>query len=560
MLDDWQHLPQKVDASYTVVDNLDGIGDYYALDTENNPDGSLGQWSIAYRKPSGELVVCPFYGRKELGLGTSRGICIMHNAKWDVRVLEKAGIPIPLNIADSMIMGYCLGYGFQDVKDSSVKKSGGMMVGGLGLKYLARRHLGMDMKEWKEVYNKPEDVPEYNAQDSVATLLLFEKWKPQLPDFFWNIDMPLLRVLMAMEDRGVQVDPNFLRKYAESLDKQLGEFDMPLNAYATEQIRSYVYGTLQIEPWKFTATGAPSVDASVLESIDDPVVKMVLDYKGLAQEKSTYTDNYLAQLGADGRIHCEFKQVRTATGRLSSANPNLQNVVKDSDMRHLFIASEGKVLVRMDFSQLELRVFAALTQDEAMLKAFAEGKNIHQETANLIGLPYDDAKVTNFLMLYAGGAWKISQEFHKPIDQAKALIKAYYKAYPGIQKYHEQQITLAHEEKKVSTYFGRVRRLDAMYTNDWRIRAEGEREAINTPIQGTAAEIVKIAMNDLHYRHHAPMILQVHDELLFEVEKSQAKKYAKWLEEYIPTLVEINGVRFPVEVGVGRTWKEASEK
>jgi len=330
-----------------------------------------------------------------------------------------------------------------------------------------------------------------------------------------------------------------------------------LNVHSNDEIRSYVYGTLELEPWKFTKNGAPSVDSTVLSIIDDPVVNMIVDYKSLTKERSTYTNSYVDATRYDNRIHSEFKQTRTATGRLSSGNPNLQNVVKDGDMRKLFVAEEGNKLIRMDYSQLELRVFAALTQAESMIKAFKEGRNIHQETADTMGVAYKDAKVINFLMLYGGTAWAISRQFQIPIDEAKEMLAKYFRAFPEIKKYITDQEYIANAEKKVTNYFGRVRRLDAMYSNNYRIRKEGEREAVNTPIQGAACDVVKLGMINLHQKFEAPMILQVHDELVFEVPEKEAVEYAHWLKEYVPTITEINGMQFPVEVGVGRTWQDA---
>jgi DNA polymerase-1 len=269
-------------------------------------------------------------------------------------------------------------------------------------------------------------------------------------------------------------------------------------------------------------------------------------------------ENYIKRARADGRIHAEFKQVSTATGRLSCANPNLQNVPRRDDvrahMRRLFVAPRGKVLVRADFNQLELRVFAALAGEEKMAEIFAKGGDIHQMTADSLGIDRYAAKTINFLMLYGGGAWKISEEFHIPIDKAKSYIKRYFEMFPGIRHYYEQVLEEAKETKKVTMWTGRERRMDALYAEDWRVRKQGEREAINTPIQGGAVEIVKIAMNDLHYKHKAPMILQVHDELIFEVPAKDGKEYARWVKKYVPKLTTINGVKFPVDVSIGRNW------
>ena len=562
MLDDWSNPPDQVDHDYVVVDPKRKYPDWVALDTENDANGKLGVWSMAFRDESGQLCVAPFEGAEpHMRFG---GNVIFHNYKWDAKVLDRAGMkrPPPSQVHDTMIAAYCLGLGRQDVKDTG--RSGDRMVGGLGLKYLARRHLGMQMKTWQQVSEDPASIPEYNANDSVATYLLFEKWRDKLPQHYWDIDMPLLDVCMSMEDRGMMVDPDFLKRYAEYLDGELDGIkdDLPLNPYSPDQVAGYVYGTLGIEPTKFTETGKPSTEKEILETIDDPIVRQILKYKEFYIDRKTYVSNYAKRMDVDNRVHCEFKQTSTATGRLSSARPNLQNVTKDKDdrpseLRKLFVAPEGKLLVRVDWERLELLVMAALSQDPAMLKALREGRNLHQETADRMGCSYDDAKTMNFLIQYLGTPFALAQQFHTSIDKATELQKSYFKAYPGVNKFIAGQKEQAHDEKTVYTYFGRKRRLDSMFSENFRTVKEGEREAVNTPIQGTGGEIVKRAMIDLHYSHAAPIILQVHDELIFEVPKKEAKDYAQWLKEYLPTLTIINGVRFPVSVSIGKNWMEA---
>lgn len=564
MLDDWENKPEHVDTSFTVLPYLTRVDtlhlwDTHALDTENDEHGTLGQWSLAYRQ-NGKLIVQPMQGtRTQLDYSSVDTKIIMHNAKWDLRVLQRAGInkPKPTQVIDSMIVAYCLGMGRQEPKDSG--KSGDQMVGGLGLKYLARRHLGMEMRTWNETKDNPDEFELYNASDSVATLCLWEQWKPKMPQFFYDIDMPLLDTLMAMEDRGITVDPTFLQAYAEELDAQLKATELPLNPFSHKQVSEYVYGTLKIEPTKFTKDKKPSVDKEVLETIDDPIVKKILEYRELYKERTTYVSNYIERMDLDNKIHCDFKQTSTATSRLSSARPNLQNVTNSERLRSLFCADPGCVIVRADWWQLELVMFAALANEERMLEALRRGVKIHQLTANDIGLKYDDAKTINFLMLYGGTPWKISQEFHVPINQAADLERKYYATYPRIKKYHEEMIEKAHNERKVSLWTGRTRRLDGMYSGNRMVIRESEREAINTPVQGGAAEVVKRAMNRLHYEHHAPMNLQVHDELLFIVPEKEGKDYAKFIFDFIPTVTEFNGVRFPVEVGLGHNWMEAKQ-
>ena len=561
MLDDWQNLPEKVPSDFAIISLASESPSIVAVDTETDGKGGLGQWSIAFRDHEGRLSVSPFFGSRP----EKKWNCpvIFHNAKYDLRELKANKMNQPTDIHDTMIMGYTLGLGRQAPKDDSKTKSGSDMVGGLGLKYLARRHLGMEMKRWDEVKDNPEEVPEYNAKDSVATYLLAEKWLPTLPRHYFDIDMPLLPVLMAIEDRGVQIDPEFLVQLGKELDNRLANFDEQAQHFAFHNVdfQSYLYGTLGIEPWAFTDTGQPSVDAEVLEVITDPTVQQVLEYKRLYKEKGTYVENYINAVDANNRIHPELKQTSTSTGRLSCARPNLQNVFKRDErvkLRALFVAPAGKKIVRADYNQLDFRTLAAITQDPILIKALNANKKIHDVTAEEMNLSYDVAKTVNFGSMFGQEAWGLSQALHIPIGEAKAFLKRYFERFPGIKAYRDQMTEIANRDKKVTIPFtNRTRRIDAMFVDDWRIRQEGIKEAINLPVQGLEAEVVKIGMIDLHQKHSAPMILQIHDELLFEVDEKQAVEFAYWVKDYIPTIVEFGGMKFPVEVGIGQNWFEA---
>ncbi len=563
LLDDWQNLPEHVNADFTVVDqpnlNLQGMT-LAALDTETDNHGGVGQWSIAYRDGSGRLCVAPFYGSKPV---VQFGNCpvVFHNAKYDIRELRDNGMPVPEKFHDTMIQAYCLGLGKQAPKEDSKAKSGADMVGGLGLKYLARRHLGLQMMTWEQVREQPDKVPEYNAADSTATYLLAEKWLPVLPKHYFTIDMPLLPVLMAMEDRGVLIDPDYLSEYAKELDNRLGSFseDAQHLAFHTQDMQSYIYGTLGIEPFKFTDSGKPSVDSDVLETIGDPLVKEVLAYKELYKDKGTYVDNYIKGRDEQNRIHAEFKQTSTSTGRLSCARPNLQNVDKEGNMRKLFVAPRGQKIVRVDYNQLEWRVLGAITQDPKIIAALNSGKKIHQLTAEEMGVEYSIAKRGNFGVIYGAQPWKLSQTLGCTINEAREFLDLYFKRFPGVKKYQDEMRETIKRDKKVTNWFGRTRRIDAMYVEQKRIQEEGIKEGTNMPIQGAGGEIVKIAMIDLHEKHRAPMVLQVHDELLFYIDEKDAPEYAHWLEEYIPTLIEINGMKFTVDASWGDNWKETSK-
>ena len=532
-----------------------------AMDTEKDGSGGLGQWSIAFRDNAGALCVWSSFGNKDkenLKAAFSFNLPVaFHNYKYDGRELIKNRMPVPQNIHDTMIMAYTLGLGRQAPKDDSKTKSGSDMVGGLGLKYLARRHLGMQMDTWQEVKDDPKLVPEYNAKDSVATYLLAEKWLPKLPKHYFDIDMPLLRVLMAIEDRGIQIDTEYLVQFGKELDNKLADFNLPLNPFSPKQIQEYIYGTLKIEPWKFTDTKQPSTDEEVLEVIDDPVVKQILAYKKLYKERGTYVANYINARDEEDRIHPELKQVSTSTGRLSCARPNLQNVFKRDErvaLRSLFVAPKGKKIVRADYNQLDYRALAAITQDPILIDALNADKKIHQVTAELLNLKYDDAKTVNFGVLFGEEAWALSQRLHITVGEAKTFLKHYFERFPNIKKYRDQMTEIAKSERKVTIPFtGRTRRIDALYVDQWRTQQEGIREAINMPVQGLEAEVVKIGMIDLH-KLDAPMILQVHDELLFEVPEKEALDYAHWVKEYIPTIVSFGGMTFPVEVGIGQNW------
>lgn len=559
ILGDWEHFPTKVDANFLINEKLPvSIKDnLMALDTETDGKGGIGRWSVAYRDEQEKLCVTSYYGAKK-GMSFPQEV-IFHYAKYDLRELKENKMEVPEKYHDTLIAAYCLGLGKQLPKE--LQKTGSDMAGGLGLKYLIRRHLGMKQTTWKHVADHPEEQEEYNAKDSVGTYLLFEKWKQDLPKFYYNIDMPLLEVLMSMEDRGIEIDPEYLSEFAGELDIKLGTYTFPFNPNSPKQIGEYLYGTLKIKPWKFTATNQPSTDIEVLEQIGDPTIKKVLEYKSLFKEKATYIENYQRGMDFNNRIHCTVNQTSTSTGRLSCSKPNLQNVFKRGErvkIRKLFKAKEGHKIVRMDYEQLDFKALAAITQDQYLIDALNSGKKVHSITAEDMDLPYDVAKTVNFGVMFKEEPWTLARDLHITIDEARRFFARYFKKYPNIKKYQDEQEERVKETKcAIIPFTGRFHRIDAMYVDQALIRKEGVKEGINFPVQGTEAEVVKIGMIDLHYKHSLPMLLQVHDELLFEIEASQADAFSHWLKEYIPTIVEIGGVKFTVSVGYGDNWYEA---
>jgi DNA polymerase-1 len=568
MLQDWEHRPGSVPHDFVVTEEMPPKDSLIGLDTETDNAGGIGQWSVAWRGQDGILYVKAFYGAKP-DFPTLDYIVAEHNAKYDNRELaaHKMIPPLPTRNHCTMIQAYCKDLGKQAPKESGKTRSGSDMVGGLGLKFLARRHLGMVMTTWAEARENPEIVPEYNANDSIATFLLCETWLPTMPKHYFDIDMPLLPVLMAMEDKGVLIDPNFLQEFAKSLDNRLANFTFPvingkeLNPFSPQQLQEYVYGTLGLTPWKFTDGGQPSTDEEVLETIHDPVVEKILEYKQLYKDKGTYVDNYVKMRDIHNRVHPELKQTSTSTSRLSCARPNLQNVDKEGDMRKLIIAPEGHSLVRMDYNQLDFRSLAAVTLDELLMKSLNSGRKLHDVTAEGMNIKYDDAKTVNFGVMFEQKAWSLSQQLHITINAAQEFIDGYFKLYPGIKKYHISMEEIIRRDKRVTIpYTNRTRRIDAMYVEQRRIQNDGIREGINLPVQGLEAEVVKIGMIDLYYKHHLVPILQVHDELLFEVPKNEAIDFAHWLKDYVPTIVSFGGMDFPVEVSVGKTWFDCGLK
>jgi DNA polymerase-1 len=322
---------------------------------------------------------------------------------------------------------------------------------------------------------------------------------------------------------------------------------------------------LEIEPWKFTDKGEPSVEEEVLEQIHDPVLDLCLEYKHLFKDRKTYVENYIKMKDKNNRIHPELKQTSTSTRRLSCAKPNLQNVFKKGErikLRALFSAKKGFKIVRMDYDQLDFKALGAITQDEKLLAAFKSGKKIHTVTSEEMNLPYDQAKIANFAVMFKVEPWSLSIQMGCSIDEAKDFMARYFQKFPAIKRYQDETEKIVREEKRVTIPFeNAVRRIDSMYSENWKIMQAGVREGINLPVQGLESYVVKRAMLDLYYKHNLTPILQIHDELLFEVEEEKALEFACWLKEYIPTIVgELGGVSFAVEVGIGNNWYEAGLK
>ncbi len=402
-------------------------------------------------------------------------------------------------------------------------------------------------------------------------------------DLLHNIEIPLARVLGDMEEIGFQADGDGLRRQGEELAERIsviekeiyGDVGYEFNLNSPKQLGIALFEDLKITPAKKTKNGY-STGAEILEKLqyDYPVVGKILEYRKLAKLKSTYCDGLLAAIGDDGRIHSTFNQTEARTGRISSLEPNLQNIpVRTEDgkkLREFFTAKDGFMLCDADYSQIELRVLASIAEDEAMINAFNGDTDIHTLTASQVfSVPADmvnselrrRAKAVNFGIIYGIGAFSLSKDINVTRKEAEAYINGYLATYPGVSKYMTEVIENAKKDGYVSTLFGRRRYLPELSASNFMMRSFGERVARNAPIQGTAADIIKIAMIKVYERlkkelPQAKLILQVHDELIVECPEDKAAEACKILEEEMENATKM-AVRLKVDANFGKNWLEA---
>lgn len=429
------------------------------------------------------------------------------------------------------------------------------------------------------------------ALESLASLLALpalcdameQEIQTQDLEELYQMELQLTRVLAEMEENGVLVDAAGLQNFGVYLTEQMEELQQmvydeaghPFKIGSPKQLGDVLFGEQQLPHGKKTKTGY-STNAEILESLRDqyPIVDYVLKWRQVSKLKSTYIDGLQKTIAADGRIHTFFKQTETRTGRISSIEPNMQNIPVrtelGSNMRKFFIAGEGNVLLDADYSQIELRILANLCGDTAMQEAFLNGTDIHAATAaQVFGMPPEmvtdsmrsAAKAVNFGILYGMGAFSLSKDIHVSVAQADQYIKNYLARYPRVAAFMEETVEQAKEQGYVSTYFKRRRPVPELRQSNKMIQASGKRIAMNTPIQGTAADIIKIAMIRVSDRlqkecPEAKLILQVHDELIVEVPEALADTAAVILQEEMEHVVQF-AVPLTVEVKKGKSWYEA---
>ena len=400
---------------------------------------------------------------------------------------------------------------------------------------------------------------------------------------FYDIEMPLCRVLADMQEQGFLIDRAALSSFGESLTGTIAELERAIydqsgcefNINSPKQLGEVLFDKLMLPAGKKTKTGW-STNADVLEKLrgKHPIVQMALDYRMLTKLKSTYADGLLKLIDSDGRIRTKFQMTVTATGRLSSTDPNLQNIPirkeLGSHIREMFIASKGNVLVDADYSQIELRLLAHISGDKHMQEAFLSGEDIHAVTASQVfntplgevtSLQRSRAKAVNFGIVYGISAWSLAQDIGVMQAEAKAYMDAYLNKYDGVREYMKSVVENAKCDGYVETLYARRRYLPEIKSSNFNTRSFGERVALNMPIQGTAADIIKLAMVNVYNRLNAEglkakLILQVHDELICECPEDEAQTVANILREEMSGAAQLS-VPLTVDVKIGHSWAEA---
>jgi DNA polymerase-1 len=438
-------------------------------------------------------------------------------------------------------------------------------------------------------YQKATKCPEIACLIELSEAMQKQTREKGLDFLLYQVEQPLTEVLASMEHYGIKLDEKALQDFGEELQAELDNLEKKIyiaageefNISSPKQLGVILFEKLGLKATKKTKTGY-STDAEVLQSLKHPIIPPLLEYRKLFKLNTTYVHGLLACQQKDGRIRTDFKQTETRTGRISSAEPNLQNIPVrtkiGANMRKFFVADEGKILVDADYNQIELRLLARLSGDENMTSAFNSGTDIHTETAaNIFNLPCDMitpamrncAKAVNFGIMYGMGAFSLAKDIHVTVSQATQYINGYLARYPEVKEYMERTIAEAHKTKTVTTAFGRPRYIPELSATNKVMLASGERIARNTPIQGTAADVIKIAMIKVYNRlktvENAYLILQIHDELIVECPPKVSEKVTAIIKEEMEAAAALvneqleNGesVPFPVSCGTGRSWYDA---
>ena len=513
---------------------------------------------------------------------------IGQNLKYDAEIMHWYGVELKGYWFDTMLAHYLLEpelrHNMDYLAETYLKYkpvSITSLIGKKGVNQLSMRDVPV------------EKAAIYAAEDADITLQLHDYFAPKLKEegleeLYRTIEEPLAKVLVVMECEGVKVDVDFLKQYAKELEKEIAELDEKIqreagvrfNVASPSQVGEVLFGRMQIPyRWRKTKTGKYSTDEAKLQELakEYPFVADILRHRSLSKLKSTYVDALQTQVNPrTGRVHTSYNQALAATGRLSSNNPNLQNIpIKTPEgarIREAFVPkNENYRLLSADYSQIELRIIAEISGDEAMLEAFQKGQDIHRATAaRVFGVPYEEvtaeqrrhAKTVNFSIIYGAGATNVSQQLGIKRSEAKTLIDNYFQQYQGLKRYMEETVEFARAHGYVKTLLGRRRYLRDIDSHNGMARANAERIAINTPIQGTAADLIKVAMINIQKALdekslQTKMIMQVHDELVFDVPTDELETVKPIIEELMRTAIPNLKVPILVEMGAGMNWREA---
>jgi DNA polymerase I len=497
----------------------------------------------------------------------------VHDLKRATALLSPLGVELAGVTDDTLIAAYVIDptrskYELIDLARETVGAEGG----------------GPAYDGWSESGWQTAEVADLTAQ--VAAVLRQRIDEKDLANIYREIELPLAPMLYRMERAGIRVDLNVLNELSHHLGEELARLTQRIYELACREFNinspkqvAECFESLNILSGRKTSTGRVSTSKAVLEelALTYELPKLIIEYRELDKLKSVYTDALPHQIATDGRIHGQLNQTVAATGRLSSSEPNLQNIPIRTELgrriRRAFVAAPGNKLISADYSQLELRLLAHITRDEVMLDAFQKGDDIHSRTARLVFNARTDeelkearrfAKIVNFAIAYAIEPWGLSQRVGISRQEARKVIDDYYATYKGVRRYMDEIPVQAREHGYVRSLYGRIRPLAGINDRNANIRRAAEREAINMPIQGTASDIVKIAMlhvEDAFRREglDAKILMQVHDELLVECPTDQAEKVAATLKREMEQAVSID-VPLVAETGIGDNWMDAKKQ
>lgn len=574
--------------------------DTLCFDTEtDNIDATLANLvgiSFAYKKgiawyisiPADRNIAKEIVDMLRPVLENNRILLVGQNIKFDAMVMKNYGVELPGPFFDTMIAHYLLepelrhnmdylSESYLDYKPVSITS----LIGKKGAGQKTMRDIEVD------------EVKEYAAEDADITMQLKNHLEPllikeNLYDLFNKLEAPLLKVLADMEYEGIRVDVDFLNTYSIQLKEEIKLLENKIyelagasfNIASPKQVGEILFDKLKIPyKWRKTKSGQYATDEEKLAELNGQhaIIGEILNHRGLSKLKSTYVDALPNMVNPNTkRIHSSFNQALTATGRLSSNNPNLQNIPirteEGAKVREAFIPRDGNhVLVAADYSQIELRIIAEISGDEGMLEAFQKGQDIHRATAaKVFGIPYDEvskeqryrAKTVNFSIIYGAGSTNLSKQLGISRNESKALIDAYFLQYHGLKSYMEKTVDMARKKGYVMTLMGRKRILRDIHSNSSLEKSNAERMAINTPIQGSAADLIKMAMLSIHKELKngnwgSKMILQVHDELVFDVPKEELEQLSTLIRDKMCHAMPSLKVPIEVEVKSGNNWLEA---